>query len=171
MVAAAAELHLRLIYRHIAGLEAAAATLEQRRRAIAVRDQVTAELIRRGWRITELAAALRLDSARVRRWNDQGRASAAVGLSLPHPAADRGAAPDARRLSVPEVAERMKVDGSTVRRWIKHGYLKATRISAGPQSQWVVEAAALEQFHAPDRRRRSGRIRPQPGGAVRVINR
>jgi hypothetical protein len=73
MVAAATELHLRLIYRHIAALEAAAANLEQRRQAIAVRDRVTAELVRRGWRVMEIASALKLDSQLVRRWFYQGR--------------------------------------------------------------------------------------------------
>ena len=170
MVAAATDLHLRLIYRHIARLEAAAATREQRRQAIAVRDGVTAELVRRGWRVTEIATALRTESVRVRRWRDQGRDLAVGGLALPHPAADRGARPDADRLSVPEAADRLQVNGSTVRRWIKHGHLPATRASAAPHGPWVIEAAALQQFSAPpDGRKRTGRARRPAGEAARVI--
>lgn len=103
---------------------------------------MTAELVRRGWRITEIAAALRLDSAQVRQWNHQGRDSPVSMLSLPHPAADQGTAPADRWLSVPEVAELMDVNESIVRRWIRHGHLRAARISTRPQSRWVIEAAA-----------------------------
>jgi excisionase family DNA binding protein len=169
MVAADIELHLRLIYRQITGLQSAAVNLDQQRQATAVRNRVTAELVRRGWRVTEIAAALGLDGARVGRWHDQGCALAADGLALPYPAATKGAGPGAGRLSVSEVAQRLQVDGSTVRRWIKHGHIPAARASNSPRGRWVIEAAALDQFSVPGGRKRIGRVRRPAGEAVRVI--
>jgi transposase len=148
MVSAADELHLRLLYRRIAELAAAAVSLEQQRQAIAVRNRVTAELGRRGWRVPEIAAALGASNHRVRHWHDQGRKLEVGGLSLPYPSAGEPASFGPSRLSVTQVAERLQVDGSTVRRWIKHGRLPAARASTAKRGPWVVEVDDLKRLGA-----------------------
>jgi excisionase family DNA binding protein len=144
------ELHLRLIYRRIAELGSVAANLSQRRQAIAVRNRVTAELVRRGWRVPEIAAALGASYRQVRHWYEEGRTLPVGGLSLPDPAPGQRNRLGPGRLTIHEVARRLRVNHTTIRRWIKDGYLPAARTSAAPQGQWAIEAEALEQLGVPE---------------------
>jgi excisionase family DNA binding protein len=150
MPSAADELHLRLIYRQIFGLRAAAVNLVQVRQANATRNRVTAELVRRGWRVPEIAAALGKTYRQVRHWYEEGRVSSADGLSLPYPSPGRHNGLAAGRLTIPEVAGRLRVHEATIRRWIKQGYLPAERTSAAPQGRWAIESEALERLGIPE---------------------
>jgi excisionase family DNA binding protein len=150
MASAPDELHLRLIYRRIAEVHSAAISQPQQRQVTAVRNRVTAELVRRGWRVPEVAAALGKTYRQVRHWYEEGRTQPAGGLALPPPApgTQNGLGPG--RLTIPEVAKRLRVDHATIRRWIKDGHLPAERTSAAPQGQWAIESETLERLGIPE---------------------
>jgi excisionase family DNA binding protein len=150
MASAPDELHLRLIYRRISVLHSAATSQHQQRQVIAVRNRVTAELVCRGWRVPEIAAALGKTYRQVRHWYEEGRTQPAGGLVLPYPAPGTRNGLGPGRLTIPEVARRLRVDHATIRRWIKDGYLPAERTSAAPQGRWAIEAETLERLGVPE---------------------
>lgn len=150
MACAADELHLRLIFQRIAELRSAAVTLVQLQQANAVRNRVAAGLVRRGWRVPEIAAAIGKTYRQVRHWYEQGRALDANGLSLPYPPAEQKNGLSPSRLTVPAVARRLRVNEATIRRWINDGYLLATRTSDASHGRWAIEAAELERLGIPE---------------------
>ncbi|MDQ2837855.1 MAG: helix-turn-helix domain-containing protein [Actinomycetota bacterium] len=141
-------LYLRMLYHRLNLLYESATTTQQRRHQWLAHQRLTAVLIAQGWRPAEVADALGVSKASVQDWQERGQRLEGRGVALPLPAAAAAPGAGSPRLTLLEVADRLRVDRATIRRWIRSGALPASQAGGAANSHWLIDASVLKSIGA-----------------------